>query len=146
MSSISQSFSFMTSVFLKSTGQLLWRIPFSLTPSDVSLYLGYVFLTRIPEKHCYVLLSASYQKHMVSICLLSSDVSFHHLVNALSARILQCKVTTIFLSVINNYLVWGYTLRLCLYSSYFHSLVLKHPCIILAWIHFAMMAAKSWFF
>lgn len=62
------------------------RMFLSLDLSDVSLWLvwGYVFWAGTPQKWCCMLSMPCIVRHMMLICLNTSDVHFDHLVRVLS--------------------------------------------------------------
>ena len=79
--------------FLKSTGQLFWRMSLSFGFSDVSLLLasGFAFLW---EYHTSDMFSVQQnRRYMILVCPTISDVKFDYLIKVDSTRFLHCKFT-----------------------------------------------------
>lgn len=112
------SLSSMTLTLLKRTGQVICKTPLTLGSSDVFFPLkwGYSFPARVSQMGC-TLFSISCQqvlnKHVMSVCLITSAVNLSHLAKAVSARNPHYNLI-ISLLWVRKYLK-GDTLRLCKY-------------------------------
>lgn len=114
------SFSFMTRRVLKITGQLVCRMPLSLSYSDGSSWLNSVMSYNSTE----VILCPL--EHRMLMWLIRVKINFDPVVKMLSARFHKCKVTH-FPFVINKSFVRRYfeTMYIPDFSLYFRPLILS---------------------